>query len=258
MKKGLMIILAILTMSLALGCSSDDDPVVAPPADIIEAHADVANFLVADGTVDTRLTVKLGTSITVAENVSPNGMSLDGSLILGSDTETAPLAISLTHGDGSTLNPGEEFLLVKERRYLLLACGMYGVMSGQTKPTLLQLTPMAKPGVGKVHFRFIHAMPGHTDPVDVHVNGEVISNVAYGSASNPVTFAARPVGQDDLRVVPVGVIPDGTNEIWMSTGHLLFFMDEHFDGVLAHHPKSAFDGDVNGDPVVVLFQSPYK
>ena len=203
------------------------------------------------------MSVQLSSDLSVADNISPNQTSLDEEFLLGFEQETVAVSISLTHGDGTTLNGGEEFLLIKDRRYLFMACGLVSETTGSLKPTLIRMTPLAKPGVGKVQFRFIHTLAGNPVPVDIHVNGEVISNIAYGAASAAVVFDARPVGQDKLLVVPTGVTPDGTNEIYSSTGHLLFVMDEHYDGVLAHHPLSVFDGDVNGNPAMVLIQSPY-
>jgi hypothetical protein len=256
MAKRNLLVGAILMIGLLSGCSSDDE-VVVPPADLYEARGDISNFLVGDGTIDTRMSVRLSANVGVADNILPNQTSLDESFLLGSDNETVNIGISLTHGDGTILNDGEEFTLIHDRRYLYIACGLVSEASGTLKPTLLKMTPLAKPGAGKVQFRFIHALAGNPVAVDVHVNGEVISNVSYGAVSAPVIFTARPVGQDELLVVPTGVTPDGSNEIFKSTGHLLFFMDEHYDGVLAHHPKSIYDGDVNGQAALVRIQSPY-
>ena len=251
-----LLLLVAISMCFVVGCSSDDD-IVVPPAELYEAHGDFTNFLVGDGSVDTRMNVHLGTSLMVADNISPHETALDEELLLGSELETASIGITLTYGGGAVLNEGEEFSLIRDRRYLFMACGLVSAATGQLKPTLLQLTPLAKPGVGHVQFRFVHTLAGNPIAVDVHVNGEVISNVGYGTVSTAVTFAARPIGQDELLVVPTGVTPDGTNEIWKSTGQLLFVMDEHYDGVLTHHPKSVFDGDINGRPSMKLIQSPY-
>lgn len=257
MKKLMLLILLLAVGLIVTGCSDDDDNVTVPPTELHEAHADISNFLVGDGTTDTRLNVRMSSSVEVTTGVEPNQTDLDATLLLGSASQTSPVEMLLSYGDGTVLNDGQEFGLVEGRRYLFMAIGHVEVTSGITKPTLLQLNPMAKPGVGRVHFRFIHALAGNPVAVDVHVNDEVITNVAYGQAGTPVTFDARPVGQDDLRVVPTGVVPDGTNEIYMSTGQLLFTMDEHYDGVLGHHPQSIHDGDVNGNTAMILIQSPY-
>ena len=42
------------------------------------------------------------------------------------------------------------------------------------------------------------------------------------------------------------------HEIYESTGYLLFVGNEHYDSVLAHHPKSIHDGDANGQPAMVI------
>lgn len=254
MRESRFLVVCALTLCLVGGCS-DDDEIVVPPAELYEASGDISNFLVGDGTVDTRMSVQLGSTLDVVKNVPPNSTHLGAEFLLGSEQETAAIGISLSTGDGTVLNAGEEFTLDRDRHYLFMAIGLINEATGPRKPTLLQMTPLAKPGVSKVQFRFVHALAGNPQAVDVHVNGEVISNVEYGAVSAPVTFTARPVGQDELAVVPAGVTPDGTNEIWLSTGHLLFFMDEHYDGVLAHHPKSYFDGDVNGQPAMVIIQS---
>ena len=249
----LWVILAAMAVILSGGCSSDDsDPVVPPDVDIFEAYGDFYNFLVGDGTVDTRMDVRLGTNLHVASDIPPNGGERERALILAAEQETASIGIYLTAGDGSVLNDGEQFPLTKDRHYVFMALGHVDETQGSLKPSLLQLAPLASPGISKVQFRFVHALAGTPDPIDVHVNGQVITNIQYGSASPAATFDARPVGQDSLLVVPTGVTPDGDNEIWKSTGHILFFMDSHYDGVLTHHPRSIFDGDVTGQAEVVL------
>jgi len=256
MNKSMLLILLLTIGLLVVGCS-DDDEVIAPPSDIHEARADISNFLVGDGVTDTRMNVQMSVNVAVAQNVEPNKTELDATLLLGSASQTSPVEILRSYGDGTVLNDGQEFSLVKDQRYLFMAIGNVAMDSGPQKPALLQLVPLAKPGVGRVQFRFVHALAGNPAAVDVHVNRKVLTNVAYGQADPAVVFDARPVGQDELIVVPTGEAPDGTNEIYKSIGHLLFFMDEHYDAVLGHHPKSLHIGDVVGSPAMVLIQSPY-
>ena len=252
MTRRFILIFAAVTLFVSVGCSSDDTTVVVPPVDFYEAHGDFTNLLVGDGSVDTRMNVHLGSALNIANEILPNGTALDRGLLLAAPQETASIGISLFFGDGTVLNTGEQFPLTRDRSYVFMAVGHVSETQGVLKPTLLQLTPLASPGYGKVQFRFVHALAGNPIPVDVHVNGEIITNVAFGSASAAVTFDARSAGQDSLLVVPTGVTPDGSNEILKSTGHILFFMDTHFDAIMSHHPRSVFDGDVSGQAVLLL------
>ena len=81
---------------------------------------------------------------------------------------------------------------------------------------------------------------GSPGPVDVHVNGMVISNLVYGRASAPVTFDARAANGDSLVVVPTGVIPDGNNGIWQSMGTSLFLADRDYEAIMGHTPMARF------------------
>jgi len=223
--------------------------------DLYEAHGDFANLMVGDGTIDTRMSVQLGTEVTVADQVLPNGIALDRTLLLGAAQESAYIGITLSNGSGTILNEGEEFSLTADRHYVFFAFGHIDEIQGALKPTLLKLNPLASPGVSRVQLRFVHGLAGNPNPVDVHVNGEVIESVAYGSASTPVIFEARPVGQDSLLVVPAGVTPNGSNEIWKSTGQILFYMDSHYEAVLSHHANSLFDGDILGQASLLLVEN---
>ena len=49
--------------------------------------------------------------------------------------------------------------------------------------------------------------------VDIHVNGQTISDLNYAEASAPVSFAARSADQDTMLIVPAGEAPNGSNEI---------------------------------------------
>jgi hypothetical protein len=256
MKRSALLILWLVLPLVFIGCS-DDDEVIAPPADVFEAYSDISNYLVGDGTVDTRMDVRLSASVRVAEDINPLNTRLDADLLLGSDQQTSPVEILLSNGDGTVLNEGQEFTMVADRRYLFMSMGDVSQATGATKPMLLQLNPLAKPGAGRVQFRFVNALVGNPIAVDVHVNDQVINNAAYGEASSPVRFDARPVGQDVLIVVPAGETPDGSNELYKSENQLLFVMDEHYDAVLTHQPSSIHDGDINGHPALKLNQSPY-
>ena len=48
--------------------------------------------------------------------------------------------------------PGEQFPLTRDRSYVFMAVGHVSETQGVLKPTLLQLTPLASPGYGKVQF----------------------------------------------------------------------------------------------------------
>jgi hypothetical protein len=253
MRKRLVMILSAVALILNVGCSSDDDPVVVPPVDLFTAHGDFINLLVGDGTVDTRMNVRMGLDLTVAHQVMPNGAAVFQDLLLAATPETASIGFLLSNGDGTILNDGEQFSLTRDRSYVFMAMGHIDTTSGAIQPKLLQLDPLASPGTGKVQFRFIHALAGNPIAVDVHVNGELISNVAFGTASAPVTFDARSVGKDDLVIVPANVVPDGSNEIWKSSGQILFFEGSHYDAVLAHHPRTIFDGDASGQAAILRF-----
>jgi hypothetical protein len=250
-KRLLLLLTALITL---LGCSSDDESVVVPPVDLFEAHGDFTNLLVGDGLVDTRMSVRLGPSLSVSDNIDPNRTRFFATLLLADVQETASIEVFLTSGDGATLNGGEQFPLRKDREYVFMAVGHVDSTQGTLKPTLIQLNPLASPGVSRVQFRFVHALAGAPFPVDVYVNGLQLTNVEYGSASAPVTFNRRPVSQDSLAVVSAGLTPDGSNEIWKANGTLLFLGESHYDAVLAHHPKSKFDGDVQGNALMIFIR----
>ena len=243
-----------LALFLLCGCtSSDEDPV--EPVDPNAAVGIFTNVLVGDGTVDTRMSVRNNNDTEdVASGILPNVTTVDNDILLGGTQDTARLGILLTAGPGTILNVREPITLTIDVTYSYVACGHIDAVDGDLQPKFLMLDPLSTPGVGKAQFRLVHALAGNPIPVDVHVNGEVIANVAYGTQSPAVVFDTRPLGQDDLTIVPTGVTPDGTNEIWKSSGQILFAMNSHTDGVLAHYARSAYEGDVAGEAIVVFVE----
>ena len=107
-----VLLMLLLTLALfCVGCSGDDE-VVAPPAEVYEAHADISNFLVGNGTVDTRMDVRLSANVRVAEDINPLNTVLDADLLLGSEQQTTPVELADYRVHGAAL----EGLLVGKRR----------------------------------------------------------------------------------------------------------------------------------------------
>lgn len=254
MKSLRILTIPLLTVFILCGCtSSDEDPV--EPVDPNAAVGTFTNVLVGDGTVDTRMSVRNNNETEdVVSGILPNVTSVDNDILLGGTQDNARLGILLTANPGTILNMREPITLTIDVSYSFVACGHIDAVDGDLQPKFIMLDPLSTPGVGKAQFRLVHALAGNPIPVDVHVNGEVISNVAYGTQSAAVVFDTRPLGQDELLVVPTGVTPDGTNEIWKSSGQVLFAMNSHTDGVLAHYAQTAYDGDVAGEAIVVFVE----
>ncbi len=252
-RKTLLIIAGIVLLLIA-GCS-DDDPVTPPKAKIYTAAGNFHNFLVADGAVDTRLSVLQGADINIANHIVPNGAAINRGLLLDKPQVTSSLSFFLSGGDGTILNPAEVFPLEHDQRYIFMALGNIYTAQGQLKPTLMQMPALAAPAAGKVAFRFTHALAGAPGPVDVHVNGQIITNLVFGKASATVTFDARAAGEDTLIIVPTGVEPDGNNEIWKDTGSTTFLADRDYESIMAHNARDAFNGDINGTVQVFLLES---
>ncbi len=254
--KRLLAALMMTTTVLVLGaCSSDDDVVVPPNIDIYTAQGNFHNYLVGDGQVNTNLSVQMGLGLVVANHVVPGGVAISRTLLLDDPAQTSPLEIFLTLGDGTILNSGETFPLVSNQRYVFMALGDVNSSQGQLQPTFLQLNPMAAPPAGEVNFRFTHAMAGSPDPVDVYVNGEIISGLSFGNVSDVHTFSARSSGQDSLLVVPAGEIPNGTNEIWHSINSTLFSAGLDYETILAHVANEGFNGDIGGNAAIYLHEA---
>ena len=45
---------------------------------------------------------------------------------------------------------------------------------------------------------------------------------------------------------------DGNNEIWKSTGEILFLGDSDHEAILTNHPSTLYNGDITGDAEVAL------
>jgi len=254
MNRLMILVTAGLFLLVGAGCSSDDDPVVVGPPQIYTALTNFHNHLVADGTVDTQLSLNQGPGINLANHIVPGGVAVDRTLLLDAAQESSALNFFLTGGDGTILNQDEAFPLERDKNYIHIALGSLYVAQGQLRPTLMQLPALEAPPAGEVTFRFTHALAGSPAPIDIYVNGEKITNLVYGRASAPVVFSARTDSDDTLVIVPTGVTPDGSNEIWQSTGSL-FKADRDYEVVLGHIPKFAFNGDINGRAAVYLNES---
>ena len=111
---------------------------------------------------------------------------------------------------------------------------------------------LAEPPALRVRFRFTHALAGWTGAVDVHVNGQVLSNVRYGHESADVAFYARDAGQDTLVVVPASLQPDGPYVLWSRRGADLFDEGDVVDAFFVHETHDPYRGDVTGDYRVIF------
>ena len=137
--------------------------------------------------------------------------------------------------DGTPLNPGEQFTLERDKRYVLVGLGSILVSAGQLRPQLVQLDALRLPGDGKAVVRFTHGLARSPDPVDIYVNGEVVRSIGFAQSSAPPELDARAENEDSLIMVATGVVPDGSNEIYRSVGATLFrsgrawqkFVDTH-------------------------------
>lgn len=247
-----MILLAILF--LATGCASEDDPVVPENPDVYTATGDFFNFLVGDGSIDTQASFRQGNDIKLGDYILPNGAATNRGLLLDSPAQASSLRFFLTKGDSTILNPGEIFNLNNRGDYVFLAIGDVMDQGGQTRPTLLQMDVLADPPPGKVRFRFSHALTGRTGAVDVHVNGETLTNVRFGHESAAILFDAAPAGQDDLVVVPTGQDPNGPEVLWAARGDDLFDDGDAIDAFFAHKPHDLYYGDIVGTYEVLFHE----
>jgi hypothetical protein len=256
-KKFLLILglLSLLSLCVMTGCSSEDDPVVPTNPQIFNATGNFHNFLVADGSVDTRLSFRQGPDINLANHIVPNGTATNRNLLLDNRETASAINFFLTDGDGTLLNQGEVFNLTADARYVFMALGHLYTVQGQTRPTLLQLDALAAPPAGQVAFRFTHALAGTPGSVDVHVNDQVIQNLVYGKASNTLVFSAREPDKDSLIVVPTGVDPAGGNTLIQIVDQSLFLADRDYEAILAHLPRLGFNGDINGGARLFLHES---
>lgn len=250
-----ILLLALAVLVLLAGCSSEDDPTVPQNPQVFTATGNFHNFIVADGTVDTRLSFRQGTDINLANHIVPNGTAIDRGLLLNSANTAAAINFFLTDGDGTLLNQGEVFNLTADAKYVFMALGNLYTTQGQTRPTLMQLDALEAPPAGQVVFRFTHALAGTPDPVDVHVNGQVIRNLVYGRASAPLAFPARASDMDSLIVVPTGVDPAGGGTLLRIVDQSLFLADRDYEAIFAHLPRLGFNGDINGTGKLFLHES---
>lgn len=239
-------ILFCLVMVSSCGDSEDDGPTTPPQPDVYTASANLHNHVVGDGTLDTQMSFRQGEAVNLANHIVPGGVALDRGLLLDDPSQISGIEMFLTGGEGTALNPGDEFTLERDRRYVFIALGSLAAASGQLRPQLVQLDALPEPGSGKVVFRFTHALAGSPDPVDVYVNGEVARNLSFAQSSPEIEFDARSAGEDTLIIVATGVIPDGSNEIYRAEGATLFQSGLDYEAVLGHRPRNGFNGDING------------
>jgi hypothetical protein len=247
-KRFLWIVPVFLGLALMTGCgdSSDDGPTTPPDPEIYTASANLHNHVVGDGTVDTQMSFRQGATVNLANHVVPGGVAINRGLLLDDPSQLSAIEIFLTAGDGAVLNPGEEFTLERDKRYVFIALGNLAVASGQIKPQIHQLDALGEPAPGKVRFRFTHALAGSPAPVDVYVNDEVVRNLSFAQSSPEIEFDARAEDEDSLIIVATGVIPDGSNEIYRGEGQTLFQSGLDYEAVLGHRPRNGFNGDING------------
>ena len=245
---------ALLFPALILvgGCSPENDPVVPENPDLYTATGDFHNFLVGDGSIDTRASFRQGNDIKLGDHIVPNGASTNRGLLLDSPAQASSLKFFLTEGDSTVLNQGEIFNLNNRGDYVFLAIGDVQDPSGQTRPTLLQMDALSDPPLNQVRFRFSHALTGWTGAVDVHVNGEILTNVRYGHESEAILFDARAADQDTLIVVPTGQDPDGVHVLWNARGVDLFDEGDAVDAFFAHEPHDSYFGDIVGEYQVLI------
>jgi hypothetical protein len=247
MNKMAMLALVFSGGMLLVGCGDDEDSPTTPPTpDVYTATANLHNHVVADGTVDTQMSFRQGETINLANHILPGGVAIDRGLLLDDPTQQSEITMFLTGGDGTALNPGQQFTLERDRRYVFIGLGSISVSSGQLRPQLVQLDALRDPGEGKVVFRFTHALAGSPDPVDLYVNDEVVQNIGFAQSSPQLEFDARAENQDSLIIVATGVVPDGTNEIYRVEASTLFQSDRDYEAVLGHKPRLGFNGDING------------
>lgn len=251
----LKLLVALVCVAMAVGCSSDDDPVTPPQPDVYTASANLHNFVVGDGQTNTQLSFRQGADINLANHIVPNGAAVNRQFLLDDPQQNSAVTFFQSLGDGTILNPGETFSLERDKQYVFMALGSIMTASGPLAPTLVQMDALELPPSGKVIFRITNALAGSPDPVDVHVNGIVVEGLAFGSHSSALEIDAREENQDEIVIVPAGETPNGSNEIWNSTGTTLFRQGLDYEAVLGHVATLGFNGNINGRTVLFLHEA---
>jgi len=240
---------------LALGaCSSDDDPSRPVVPDDPEALADFWNFLVADGTMDTRLDFFQDSNREITTGIGPAEGSTRHVIHLASATADANLGYRLTNPASVPLESSGAFPMVGNRRYRLVVCGVLDESDPNLAPRMVQMDSLAAPtSLANVTFRIFHSLAGNPVEVDVYVNDKIITGLGFGEVSAPVTFTARAASQDALVIVPAGQVPNGSNEIYGTRDSSLFSPGHRYEATVLHAPTGTTMGNINGAVQVSLW-----
>jgi hypothetical protein len=237
-------------------CSGDDDPTEPPVTVKHETKADFWNLLVADGSTDTRLDFFRDSDESIATNISPFGGSTRNKIDLTAASSSVVLGYKLSNPDAVPLHASQAYTLTENRRDRFVVCGILGSVDPAVEPRMVQMDSLAAPAASNVTLRAFHALAGSPIEVDIHVNGQVIAGLGFGEASAPITFAARAADQDDLVVVPAGVLPGTGNDIYATRGSSLFSAGTRVELTVGHKTSGLYNGDVNGAVETSLYSQP--
>lgn len=243
-----------LGVLLALGaCGGDDDPANPGTPESYSATVGFWNFLVADGSTDTRLDFFHDTDSPLATNVLPLGGADGLPVTLAAASSSPVLGYKLSYPGAVPLEASNAFPMNDGDHYRIKVCGVLGSADPDLAPRMVQMEDLAAPATGSVTLRVFHALAGSPVAVDIHVNGRTISGLNYAEASDPVSFAARSADQDTMLIVPAGQAPNGSNEIIAVRGASLFSGNTRNEVTLVHQTSGLYNGDVNGEVRYTLF-----
>jgi hypothetical protein len=237
-------------------CSGDDDPTEPPDPATHETKADFWNLLVADGSTDTRLDFFRDSDGSIATSISPFGGSTRNKIDLTAASSSVVLGYKLSNPGAVPLQSSQAYTLTENRRDRFVVCGILGSVDPDVAQRMVQMDSLAAPAASDVTLRAFHALAGNPIDVDIHVNGQVIAGLGFGEASAPITFAARAADQDDLVVVPAGVLPGTGNDIYATRGSSLFSAGKRVELTVGHRTSGLHNGDVNGAVETSLYSQP--
>lgn len=246
---------ALSSLLVLLAACGGTDTIAPPQPEYFTATGDFWNFVVLDGSLDTRITVHQGEQFMPADQVLPGGGATARNLTLTAESQNVSLGFFLSYTDSTVQNPGETFPTAEGRHHVYVAMGRPWTTNAAVAPTIVQMDPVAEPDAGHVAVRFVHALAGAPGAVDVHVNGQTFSGLAFGQETGTITFPTRGAGQDSLYVMPAGAAPDPDTALWKNLGGSLFANGARYDCFLGHLPQDLYNGDAGG--AIRLYQHSY-
>jgi hypothetical protein len=233
----------VLLGALLASCGGGTESIAPPAPEYYTATGDFWNFVVLDGSLDTRLTVVQSDVFTPVDQLLPGGGATARNLTLTAENQSVPIGFFLSYTDSSIMNAGQTFPVREGQHRIYVAMGRPWTTNDTVAPRILQMPPAETPGPGQVAVRF------------VHVNGEVIEGLAFGEGSATTMFTARGADQDSLYVMPAGQAPDPDAALLKNLGGSLFANGARYECFLGHQPQEALNGDVNG--AIRLYQFNY-